>query len=159
MSKRKRDYDAEWGELVNVSASPVHEEFVEPAFFIARKAWIHLERGNFDAARNMIEEAERELRLIQFPGPPPTMIEKLNMAIAELPLCVRTINGLEEAGVIRVKELLELNQADVLQIGNFGEKTLREIMDVLALLEINDDNVRGRTEGDATREEAEACCV
>jgi DNA-directed RNA polymerase alpha subunit len=146
--------------LTNASSKPVHREFIEPAFFIARKVWIHLERGNFQAARDMIEEAEQELRLIQFPGPPPTRMQKLDMAVAELPLSVRTINGLEKKGIIRVRELLELNQADILQMPQFAEKSLQEIIDALMLLELDqDDKVRGRTEGEAAREEAQACCV
>lgn len=55
----------------------------------------------------------------------------LASAVAELELDLRTVNGLEEAGVLYVRELVQLTHADLKRIPNFGDKSVERISNVL----------------------------
>ncbi len=59
------------------------------------------------------------------------MAEKLDMSTAEIGLSVRTTNCLEERGIFTVKDLLHCTRDDLLNISNFGEKTLEEVYKAL----------------------------
>ena len=59
------------------------------------------------------------------------MQKKLAMNIAQLELSVRTTNCLEEHGITTVGELLKRQRKDLLDIPNFGEKTLEEVFNAL----------------------------
>lgn len=61
------------------------------------------------------EEADRLLR------------ERLELSTAEIGLTVRTTNCLEERGIFTVRDLLHSTRKDLLEITNFGEKTLEEV--------------------------------
>ena len=65
------------------------------------------------------EEASRNLQ------------QNLEMSTAEIGLSVRTTNCLEERGIFTVKDLLHCTRAELLNISNFGEKTLEEVYDAL----------------------------
>lgn len=58
--------------------------------------------------------------------------ELLESAVAELDLDQRTVNGLEQDGIIFVGQLVQLTCADLNRIKNFGEKSVRKIVNVLA---------------------------
>ncbi len=58
-------------------------------------------------------------------------IKALASAVAELELDLRTVNGLEEVGVLYVSELVELTRADLNKIPNFGDKSVERIIYVL----------------------------
>ena len=60
-----------------------------------------------------------------------TMKQKLEMSTAEIGLTVRTTNCLEERGIFTVRDLLQCTRADLLEISNFGEKTLEEVYGAL----------------------------
>ena len=53
--------------------------------------------------------------------------ERLEMSTAEIGLSVRTTNCLEERGIFTVRDLLNCTPKDLLEISNFGEKTLEEV--------------------------------
>ncbi len=53
--------------------------------------------------------------------------DKLEMSTAEIGLSVRTTNCLEERGIFTVNDLLRCTPDDLLDIPNFGEKTLEEV--------------------------------
>jgi DNA-directed RNA polymerase subunit alpha len=53
--------------------------------------------------------------------------ERLEMSTAEIGLSVRTTNCLEEKGIFTVRDLLNCTRKDLLEISNFGEKTLEEV--------------------------------
>lgn len=53
--------------------------------------------------------------------------QRLEMSTAEIGLTVRTTNCLEERGIFTVQDLLQCTREDLLQISNFGEKTLEEV--------------------------------
>ncbi len=56
---------------------------------------------------------------------------KLEMSTAEIGLSVRTTNCLEERGIFTVEELLNCTPEYLLNISNFGEKTLEEVYKAL----------------------------
>lgn len=58
-------------------------------------------------------------------------IERLEMSTAEIGLSVRTTNCLEERGIFTVRDLLNCTRKDLLEISNFGEKTLEEVYSAL----------------------------
>lgn len=57
--------------------------------------------------------------------------DRLEMSAAEIGLSVRTTNRLEEEGIFTVEDLLNTTPKDLLNISNFGEKTLDEIYKAL----------------------------
>ncbi len=56
---------------------------------------------------------------------------RLEMSTAEIGLSVRTTNCLEERGIFTVDDLLHCTREDLLNISNFGEKTLEEVYKAL----------------------------
>lgn len=58
-------------------------------------------------------------------------IKALASAVAELELDLRTVNGLEEVGVLYVRELVELTRAELNKIPNFGSKSVERVIRVL----------------------------
>ena len=60
-----------------------------------------------------------------------TLDERLQMSTAEIGLSVRTTNCLEERGIFTVRDLLNCTRKDLLNISNFGEKTLEEVFKAL----------------------------
>ncbi len=57
--------------------------------------------------------------------------KKLDLSTAEIGLSVRTTNCLDEQGICTVRDLLACRRDDLLQISNFGEKTLEEVYKAL----------------------------
>lgn len=57
--------------------------------------------------------------------------ELLASAVAELELDLRTVNGLEEVGVLYVRELVELTRTELEKIPNFGAKSVERIISTL----------------------------
>lgn len=62
------------------------------------------------------------------------MNEKLSMSLAEIGLSVRTTNCLDEQGISTVADLLKCRRQTLLNIPNFGEKTLEEVFKALERL-------------------------
>ena len=58
-------------------------------------------------------------------------MKTLASAVAELELDVRTVNGLEEIGVLYVSELVKLTRPDLEKIPNFGDKSVKRIICIL----------------------------
>ena len=59
------------------------------------------------------------------------MQQRLEMSTAEIGLSVRTTNCLEERGIFTVRDLLNCTPEGLLDISNFGEKTLEEVYEAL----------------------------
>lgn len=57
---------------------------------------------------------------------------KLNMNLAELNLSVRATNCLESENINTVRDLVSLNEDQLLEVRNFGETTLNEVRDKLS---------------------------
>ena len=60
-----------------------------------------------------------------------TVDEQLAMSTAEIGLAVRTVNCLEDHGVLSIKDLLNCTPERLLSFPNFGEKTLEEVYGAL----------------------------
>jgi len=60
--------------------------------------------------------------------------KKLEWSTAELGLSVRTTNCLDEQGICTIGDLLACQRDDLLQIANFGEKTLEDVYQALEKL-------------------------
>ncbi len=56
-----------------------------------------------------------------------TVDEQLAMSTAEIGLAVRTVNCLEDHGVLTIADLLNCTPERLLSFPNFGEKTLEEV--------------------------------
>lgn len=64
------------------------------------------------------------------PGPPDARIEELDFS-------VRTYNCLKKANVLTIHELVQLTEADLMNIRNFGRKSLNEVRDKLESLNLS----------------------
>jgi DNA-directed RNA polymerase subunit alpha len=56
---------------------------------------------------------------------------ELNMSIADLELSVRATNCLETEGINSVRDLVSRSEAELLEVRNFGETTLKEVKEKL----------------------------
>jgi DNA-directed RNA polymerase subunit alpha len=57
--------------------------------------------------------------------------DRLELPLAETELSVRTVNCLEEQAIFTVKDLLNCTPQQLLEIPNFGVKTLQAVYDAL----------------------------
>ncbi|MGO9266976.1 MAG: DNA-directed RNA polymerase subunit alpha [Candidatus Binataceae bacterium] len=92
--------------------------------------------------------------------PTPTAInEYLYRPVEGLPISVRAFNGLQNADIKYIGELVQRTEQDMLKIKNFGRKSLNEIKEVLAdmglSLGMRLDNLPPRSELDRMWEEQE----
>lgn len=71
-----------------------------------------------------------ELGVGNVPGPPDARIEELDFS-------VRTYNCLKKANVLTLHELVQLTEADLMNIRNFGRKSLNEVRDKLESLSLS----------------------
>ncbi len=62
----------------------------------------------------------------------PTISELLYRPVEGLPISVRAFNGLQNADIKYIGELVQRTEQDMLRIKNFGRKSLNEIKEVLA---------------------------
>jgi DNA-directed RNA polymerase subunit alpha len=69
------------------------------------------------------------------PGSAEAQLEtKLNQSVADLKLSVRAGNCLEGEGINSIRDLVQRNEDQLLEIRNFGETTLAEVREKLATL-------------------------
>ncbi|HTW88648.1 MAG TPA: DNA-directed RNA polymerase subunit alpha [Candidatus Binataceae bacterium] len=89
----------------------------------------------------------------------PALNEALFKPVAELPVSVRAFNGLQNADIKYVGELVQRSEQDMLKIKNFGRKSLNEIKEVLTdmalSLGMRLDGLPSRAELDRLWEEQE----
>lgn len=57
--------------------------------------------------------------------------DRLDLPLAETELSVRTVNCLEEQAIFTVRDLLNCTPERLLEIPNFGEKTLQSVYEAL----------------------------
>ena len=85
-----------------------------------------------------------------------------NVPVERLELSSRTLNCLKRAGINKVGEVLEMKSSELLEIRNFGEKSLNELyerlreMDLLPTLSWTLPSSRQRAEADGNGAGAEA---
>jgi DNA-directed RNA polymerase subunit alpha len=75
------------------------------------------------------EEAEEELEMTKEEL---ALYEKLKLPISELELSVRSSNCLRETNIKTIGDLVKKNEDSMLEIKNFGKKSLTEIKELLA---------------------------
>lgn len=89
----------------------------------------------------------------------PTINELLYRPVEGLPISVRAFNGLQNADIKYIGELVQRTEQDMLRIKNFGRKSLSEIKEVLAdmglSLGMRLENLPSRSELDRLWEEQE----
>lgn len=91
--------------------------------------------GLFGLARDLNEEAEGvEIGSTIADG---EISEDLATPIEELSLTVRSYNCLKREGVHTVGELITRSEADLMDIRNFGQKSIEEVKEKLAELDLN----------------------
>lgn len=61
----------------------------------------------------------------------PSTTQSSATPLADTQLSVRTVNALERLGVFTVGDLLRRNQQQLMDSQNFGDKTMRELIDLL----------------------------
>ena len=72
-------------------------------------------------------------------------VQPIDLFLAETNLCQRTICSLEKVGILRVRELLQEKPARLLEIDNFGNKSLKEVYSVLAELGFHKKRRKSKT--------------
>jgi DNA-directed RNA polymerase subunit alpha len=89
----------------------------------------------------------------------PALNEYLYRPVEGLPISVRAFNGLQNADIKYIGELVQRTEQDMLKIKNFGRKSLNEIKEVLAdmgfSLGMRLENLPSRAELDKMWEEQE----
>jgi len=78
------------------------------------------------------EEAEVPTGAVEGGDSRPTLSELLYRPVEGLPISVRAFNGLQNADIQYIGELVQRTEQDMLKIKNFGRKSLNEIKEVLA---------------------------
>ena len=85
--------------------------------------------------------------------------ENLFRPVEGLPISVRAFNGLQNADIKYVGELVQRTEQDMLKIKNFGRKSLNEVKEILAdmglSLGMRLENLPSRADLDRMREEQE----
>lgn len=82
---------------------------------------------NFDETLEPQDDAEEEV---------PEFNEHLLKPIAELDLSVRSFNCLQSGGIRYVGDLVQKTEAEMLKVKNFGRKSLKEIKEILAEMDL-----------------------
>ena len=106
-------------------------------------------------------EEEAEVRRSRSSGGEqrPTLNEYLYRPVEGLPISVRAFNGLQNADIKYIGELVQRTEQDMLKIKNFGRKSLNEIKEVLTdmglSLGMRLENLPPRSELDRMWEEQE----
>ena len=82
-----------------------------------------------------------------------------NVRIEELDFSVRTYNCLKKANILTIPELVQYTEADLMQIRNFGRKSLTEVREKLGILNLSlkggtTVDLEGDTEGEEGGEDA-----
>lgn len=90
---------------------------------IGRRIAIAIESGNWCQAKAILQVAEEDAQREQ--------VDPLTMAVAELPMDMRLVLGLEAMGAIMVSELLDLRPAEIESHPGFGRKSLGRIRKAL----------------------------
>ncbi len=81
-------------------------------------------------------EEEDESLLVDAEEPEQQANENLFRPVDELELSVRSANCLQNAGIKLIGELVQRTEAEMLKTKNFGRKSLKEIRDILAEMDL-----------------------
>jgi DNA-directed RNA polymerase subunit alpha len=120
---------------------------ISPVEAVSRSAHLLMEQFQlfYELARVPLRVGEKQPRL-------PIPLEQYNMPIEELGLSVRTANCLKRSGVTKVGELFEKTDRELLNIKNFGQRTLDEVNEQLRergfVSEEDEKDEMGQVEGE-----------
>jgi DNA-directed RNA polymerase subunit alpha len=92
--------------------------------------------GAFLTLDQVEEDEEGEPASIFAPENQETNAE-LDKQIEDLDLSVRSYNCLKRAGIHSVRQLVEYSENDLLNIRNFGAKSIEEVKDKLISMDLN----------------------
>lgn len=92
--------------------------------------------GAFLALADVDDEEDVEVASIFAPENTETNAE-LDKQIEDLDLSVRSYNCLKRAGIHSVRQLVEFSENDLLNIRNFGAKSIEEVKDKLISMDLN----------------------
>ena len=111
----------------------------------------------FAGVEEEVEVADRAVERAQEARP--AFNEYLYRPVEGLPISVRAFNGLQNADIKYIGELVQRTEQDMLKIKNFGRKSLNEIKEVLTdmglSLGMRLENLPSRSELDRMWEEQE----
>lgn len=95
---------------------------ISPVEAVSRAAQLLIEQFQlfYELDKVPLRVGEKQPRL-------PIPLEQYNMSIDELGLSVRTANCLKRAGITKTGEVFEKSDQELLNINNFGKKTLEEL--------------------------------
>ncbi|MDP2917314.1 MAG: DNA-directed RNA polymerase subunit alpha [Dehalococcoidia bacterium] len=79
--------------------------------------------------------------------------EKINMLVEDMDLSVRTLNSLRRGGISTVGELVSKSEKELLQLRNFGQKSMQEVQDRLKAMGLT---LAGLVVGEAEKETSES---
>jgi DNA-directed RNA polymerase alpha subunit len=115
-----------------------HPDFVILTSAYAQRILIQLEIRNFDAARRIIDEAERKLaEIVEHKPLRQEEFLEMNLSNDLLKLPLRVINPLRTMQIETVHDLLMTNAATLRSIRNFGDWAIRRVLE--GLLEVATD--------------------
>ena len=110
---------------------------IEPTDAVCRAANIvNQYMGAFLALNESDEDFDGEVPSIFAPEGQETNAE-LEKRIEDLDLSVRSFNCLKRAGIHSVRQLVEYSENDLLNIRNFGTKSIEEVKDKLISMDLN----------------------
>ncbi|MCD8316010.1 MAG: DNA-directed RNA polymerase subunit alpha [Eggerthellaceae bacterium] len=92
--------------------------------------------GAFLSLSESVEEGEEEAPSIFAPEGQESNAE-LDKQIEDLDLSVRSYNCLKRAGIHSVRQLVDFSENDLLNIRNFGAKSIEEVKDKLISMDLN----------------------
>ena len=92
--------------------------------------------GAFLSLDEIEEDEEGEVVSIFAPESQETNAE-LDKQVEDLDLSVRSYNCLKRAGIHSVRQLVEYSENDLLNIRNFGAKSIEEVKDKLISMDLN----------------------
>jgi DNA-directed RNA polymerase subunit alpha len=118
----KTDYERLTLEVLTNGTLKPSEAISEAAAILARYFRLFVEFGG--SAGDLTERALPEDGLA-LPQPPEARIEELDFS-------VRTYNCLKKAAILTIGELVQTTEADLMQIRNFGKKSLVEVREKLS---------------------------
>jgi DNA-directed RNA polymerase subunit alpha len=107
---------------------------------------------------NFEEEEPEETIPEPVEQPPRIPEEMLNKSIDELELSVRAFNCLKNAKIHTIRDLVRKSEEDMLQMKNFGRKSLSEVKEVIASMGLQLGMLidePGKTGGDEAKSQAE----
>ena len=122
---QRTDYDKLVLEVQTNGSVTAQEAVAEAASIVTQHMALFLEQAGAEDEPEAIFESEAE-------GAP-----ELDMPVEDLELSVRSYNCLKRQGINTVAQLLDYSEADLLNIRNFGAKSIEEVKDKLVQLGYN----------------------